>query len=51
MSRTKKGKKGYGSEYRGKRPLSKKANSGGTKDKRAGTQRERAILKRQKSQP
>ena len=44
MSRTKKGKKSPGSEYWGKRPLGWGAN--GTKDKRIGIKKERAIEKR-----
>lgn len=46
MSRTKKGKKSPGQEYWGKRPISMSCVTNGTKDKRDGIQRERAILKR-----
>ncbi|MCX9024635.1 MAG: hypothetical protein OIN85_00900 [Candidatus Methanoperedens sp.] len=45
MSRTKKGKKGAGWEYWGKRPL--RGGGRGTKGKRDGIQVERAKLKRQ----
>ncbi len=44
MSRTKKGKKPPGWDYWGKRPFGFGAQ--GTKDKRVGIQRERALLKR-----
>lgn len=51
MSRSKrKGSKGYGWEYWGKRPLKGvkgDRGSGGTKNKRHGIQRERAISKSQ----
>lgn len=51
MSRSKrKGSKGYGWEYWGKRPLKGvkgDRGSGGTENKRHGIQRERAILKRE----
>lgn len=46
MSRTKKGKKGPGHEYWGKRPLRAAHPGGGTKNKRVAIQRERAIGKR-----
>lgn len=44
MSRTKKGTKSPGHDYWGKRPL--KFGDHGTKGKRVGIQRERAIEKR-----
>ena len=45
MSRTKKGKKPVGWDYWGKRPIGMGIQ--GTKNKRVGVQKERAILKRQ----
>lgn len=46
MSRTKKGSKGPGYEYWGKRPLKASHPGGGTKNKRVAIQRERAVGKR-----
>lgn len=45
MSRTRKGKKPSGWDYWGKRPIGMGAH--GTKEKRIGIKRERAILKEQ----
>lgn len=44
MSRTKKGKKSSGSEYWGKRPIG--WTDSGTKGKRTGIKKERAVNKR-----
>lgn len=43
MSRTRKGKKPIGSDYWGKRPIG--FGSSGTKEKRLGIKKERAVLK------
>lgn len=47
MSRTRKGKKSPGWEYWGKRPLNNTGCDGGTKNKRIGIKKERAMLKRE----